>query len=72
MEITYKKSKTNVYNFFVNFKEEEMRDYDDITSEVKCALIEFSTELDTPDYEFEYDSHHGPLPEIKQIRMAMK
>ncbi len=65
MDITYNKIKNGVYNFEVNFSEEEMLGYDEITSEVKCALIEFSTELDTHDFEFEYESHHGPIPQTK-------
>ena len=66
MEITYKKSKTSVYNFFVNFKDEEMRDYDDITSEIKCALIEYSSELNTPYFIYGSGEYYGPLAEIKK------
>jgi hypothetical protein len=58
MNITCKKSKEGVYNFAVNFSDEEMLGYDEITSEVKCALLEFSTELNTPNFIYEYETHH--------------
>lgn len=66
MDITYKKGKNGVCNFTVNFDNKEMLGYDEITSEVKCALITYSTELNTLDYEFKYETHQGPLPEIRK------
>jgi hypothetical protein len=60
MNITHEKLKEGVYNFFVNFSDGDLLDYDSTTSEVKCALLEYSSELNTPDYEFEYETHHGP------------
>jgi hypothetical protein len=65
MEVTYEKLEKGVYNFAVNFSDDERLGYDEITSEVKCALIEFSTELDTPDFIYEYEAHHEPLPQRK-------
>jgi hypothetical protein len=65
MKVTYEKLEKGVYNFAVNFKDEEMLGYDEITSEVKCALLEFSTDLNTPDFIYEYETHHGPTPQTK-------
>jgi len=66
MEITYDKLENGIYNFTVNFDNKEMLGYDEIASEVKCALITYSTELNTLDYEFKYETHHGPLLERRK------